>query len=57
MKKSQCQLAYELGVTPNTVARWERYEVTPSAQNIVPLARLLRRKTIEVLDAVWKKSA
>lgn len=38
LKYTQAQLAGELGVTPNTVARYEREEMNPSP----PVLKLLR---------------
>ena len=38
---SQEKLAEALGVSRNTVSRWERGEFSPSAENLAALARLL----------------
>lgn len=38
---SQEKLAEKLGVTRNTVSRWELGEVSPSAENLIALNRLL----------------
>jgi transcriptional regulator with XRE-family HTH domain len=33
------QVAKDVGIHPNTLARWERGEVEPTASNVVELAR------------------
>lgn len=38
---SQEKLAEKLGVTRNTISRWEVGEVSPSAENLIALSRLL----------------
>lgn len=38
---SQEKLAEKLGVTRNTISRWELGEVSPSAENLIALDRLL----------------
>ena len=38
---SRAEVAYKLGVSENTVARWERREVTIPTERIIDLAELL----------------
>jgi transcriptional regulator with XRE-family HTH domain len=47
-KWTQKDLAERLGVTSNTVARWERGEVTPSRFVVRAIAQLFGVKVVEI---------
>lgn len=51
LRKSQRQMAEELGVTERTFGRWERGEIEPSIDRMSAWARVLGLKPADLLSS------
>jgi transcriptional regulator with XRE-family HTH domain len=50
LDKLQRQLAAEVGVSHQTIGKWERDEVKPNSENLPPLSRALGKSISYILE-------